>query len=144
MSQVIFHVAQDVLSGSLVSRAGIARPRRGWRRTHQCWWCLPAPNRRGRSATEERERRGFVYPISIAEAKTAGALFGFPRRLGRTKERANFGVLHFLAQIRLDHAMIVADGLGRTLGDLFAMVEHGNDIAPCHDELHDMLDQDDG
>src|SRR5437667_7179053 len=29
MSQVIFHVARDVLGGSLASRAGIARPRRG-------------------------------------------------------------------------------------------------------------------
>ncbi len=92
------------------------------------------------AAVAERSR---ADPTLFATRDPVSVTMQYPR-LGRTKERANFGVLHFLAQIRLDHAMIVADGLGRALGDLFAMVEHGNDIAARHDKLHDMLDQDDG
>jgi hypothetical protein len=64
--------------------------------------------------------------------------------VGGAKECADFDGFHFLTQIRLDHAMIIADRLGWPLGDLFAMVEHGNDIAARHNEFHDVLDQYDG
>ena len=39
--------------------------------------------------------------------------------------------------------MIVADSIGRSLGDLFAVIEHGDHITARHDELHDVLDEDD-
>src|SRR6478672_5664286 len=48
------------------------------------------------------------------------------------------------AEVGLDH-LLVRLHLGRgAFGDLLAVVEHGDAVAQAHDELHVVLDQEDG
>ena len=48
------------------------------------------------------------------------------------------------AEVGLDHGRMNADFAGRPLGDLAAEIEHGEAIAEPHDEVHVVLDQQDG
>ena len=48
-----------------------------------------------------------------------------------------------LAEVGLDHALVVADLLRAALGDLLAVVEHGDVLRDAHDHLHVVLDQQD-
>src|ERR1700682_940402 len=63
---------------------------------------------------------------------------------GRPQISPHFGVGHFLAQIGLDHAMVVLDRRGRALGDLFAVLQHRHDVACVHHDFQDVLDDDQG
>src|SRR5919202_683901 len=49
-----------------------------------------------------------------------------------------------LSEIGLDHTRVVLDLLRRSLGDLFAVVEHGDAVRDAHHDLHVMLDQEHG
>ena len=48
-----------------------------------------------------------------------------------------------LAQVRLDDARVGPHVGGRALGDLLAVVEHGDVLGDAHDDLHVVLDQHD-
>ena len=48
------------------------------------------------------------------------------------------------AQVGLDHARVAAHLLGRALGDLLAVVEHGDALAQVHHERDVVIDQHDG
>src|SRR5215510_8115797 len=61
-----------------------------------------------------------------------------------TKVCPHFFVPHFLSQIGFDHARIIFDPCRRSLGDLFAVLEHAHGLASLHHHLQDMLDDDDG
>ncbi len=48
------------------------------------------------------------------------------------------------AQVGLDHFFVLLHVVRRALGDLLAVVEHGDAVAQAHDELDVVLDQQDG
>ena len=48
------------------------------------------------------------------------------------------------AEVGLDHLLVLLHLGGRALGDLLAVVEHGEPVAQAHHQLHVVLDQQDG
>ena len=48
-----------------------------------------------------------------------------------------------LSEVGLDHARVRAHLVGLALGDLLAVVEHGDALGDAHDDLHVVLDQQD-
>ena len=47
-------------------------------------------------------------------------------------------------EVRLDHARVALDVRGRALGDLLAVVEHGDAVGHLHHHAHVVLDEEDG
>src|SRR3989338_1989494 len=62
----------------------------------------------------------------------------------RPQERANLGIFHLLAEVRLDHAVVFLDRCRRSFGDLLAVLEHAHRLARLHHDLQDVLDDDQG
>ena len=59
-------------------------------------------------------------------------------------EQRHQPVAAWVAEVGLDDAVVVADLLGQPLGDLLAVVEHGDVLGHAHHDLHVVLDQEDG
>src|SRR3954454_23637205 len=52
--------------------------------------------------------------------------------------------LTLLPEVGLDDALVLAHLLRQTLGDLLAVIEHGDALRHAHHDLHVVLDQEDG
>src|SRR5215211_1347217 len=53
------------------------------------------------------------------------------------------GTSTLLSEVGLDHARVLADLGGLALGDLLAVVEHGDPVGDVHHDLHVVFDQED-
>src|SRR5262245_35710809 len=77
--------------------------------------------------------RAFPFSMQTLRSRSCG-----------TKECPDLFVAHLLAQIGLDHTGIIFDACGRSLRDLFTVLEHTHGLTRLHHHLQDMLDDDNG
>src|SRR5919204_5372721 len=61
-----------------------------------------------------------------------------------TSRSSSSGPAASAAKVRLDDARVAADRLRRSFGDLLAVVEHDDALGDVHDDVHVVLDQQDG
>src|SRR5690606_20974269 len=82
-----------------------------------------------------------IWPRGTASDTSCSAeILPYEAEMDSTDSRGSVMVASF-TQIRLDHALVVADLGGRALGDLVPERHHRNAIRNRHDQLHDVLDQ---
>ena len=81
-----------------------------------------------------------ISPCATARLTPSG--HGWRRSRRRYSRRS--ARRHLLAQVGVDHLRVAADLLRGALGDGLAVVEHVDALADAHDDLHVVLDEQDG
>src|SRR5262245_13175211 len=148
--------SSTVICGQILRSSGqCAMPRRTMRSEAAPWIGLPrnvmVPVSGARSP--EIVRRTVVLPAPLAPiSATSSPLFTESETWSSTRVRPRCSVTLSRestgglvdAKVGLDDAGVCAHLLGSAFGDLFAVVDHDDAVGDRHDDVHVVLDQNDG
>src|SRR5438105_4015985 len=92
-------------------------------------------------STKPRATREYISPAKTPPRITSTKNVGFPAISANGRRTASSASVMHRSEIGVEHGLILADLLGRAVGDLATVVEHGHAVGDVHDHAHVVLDQ---